>query len=249
MSLELPYARRLHRPVQSPSEELLIPAGQWCKIRFGKHGDKPEFTTNGRTWSNITLEANPRKCAGLEISGVSCQLGKAKFIIVLSKGDNDVFGARSLFSSGALGHRRITPTGYGMGLPCTASSKSVPGYTVSKVIKLRRTGRMIGWEDPIPPPRHLFITAKGGPDVYDVWDGEGKHLGLAAIPSYGDSVRMNKVFRRIRENDELDLQEESDADDDFESDDPTKFLVVRTPIEFVCTWRSREKKWYPKTLV
>ena len=42
-------------------------------------------------------------------------------------------------------------------------------------------------------------------------------IGLAHIPDYNTSVMMNKLFRNIKENDNLDAIEESDDEADFEN--------------------------------
>ena len=46
--------------------------------------------------------------------------------------------------------------------------------------------------------------------------GDSIYQGIAAIPDYKTSVLLNKVFRNIKENDNLDALEESDNEDEFE---------------------------------
>ena len=54
------------------------------------------------------------------------------------------------------------------------------------------------------------------------------HIGYAMIQSYKKSVYMNKIFRLIKEKDNLDYLEESDDDEEFENISPTKFLTANT---------------------
>jgi hypothetical protein len=80
--------------------------------------------------------------------------------------------------------------------------------------------------------------------VYDqsnilyLWD-------VAYIPDYKTSVMMNKLFRIIKENDNLDALEESDDEDEFENNNYDKFVYLDKTINMVCTFTHKFKKWVP----
>ena len=67
----------------------------------------------------------------------------------------------------------------------------------------------------------------------------------AFIPDYKTSVFMNKHFRIIKENDNLDLLEESDDEDEFENIDEDKYVYLDRTFNFECKYNSRFKKWVP----
>jgi hypothetical protein len=67
----------------------------------------------------------------------------------------------------------------------------------------------------------------------------------AYIPDYKTSVMMNKLFRNIKENANLDALEESDDEEEFENDRQDKFVFLDRALNMVCTWNSKFKKWTP----
>ena len=65
---------------------------------------------------------------------------------------------------------------------------------------------------------HLFVYGKESKQIY---------YNVAYIPNYKTSVFMNKIFRKIRENDNLDYIEESEDEDDFENMDEDKYVDLQ----------------------
>jgi len=65
------------------------------------------------------------------------------------------------------------------------------------------------------------------------------------IPDYKTSVMMNRIFRNIKENTDLDLLEESDDEADFEDDRVDKFVDLNKTHKIVCQYNARFKKWMP----
>ena len=55
---------------------------------------------------------------------------------------------------------------------------------------------------------------------------------------------MNKLFRRVRENDNIDFIEESDDEDMFEDVRNDKFLL-NTTYTIRCVFNKKYKKWEP----
>jgi len=68
---------------------------------------------------------------------------------------------------------------------------------------------------------------------------------VAYIPDYKTSVMMNKLFRNIKENANLDALEESDDEAEFEDDRPDKFVFLDKTYNMVCVWNNKFKKWTP----
>tara|TARA_B110000046_G_scaffold42882_1_gene47659 strand:+ start:1245 stop:2207 length:963 start_codon:yes stop_codon:yes gene_type:complete len=68
--------------------------------------------------------------------------------------------------------------------------------------------------------------------------------GTAIIPDYKTSVMMNKLFRHIKENYNLDLLEESDDEEEFENISSTKY-IKNTEYIMECVYISQYKRWKP----
>ena len=56
---------------------------------------------------------------------------------------------------------------------------------------------------------------------------------------------MNKLFRNIKENNNLDLLEESDSDEEFENIELDKYVNLNKSVTMRCIFNSKFKKWYP----
>ena len=82
---------------------------------------------------------------------------------------------------------------------------------------------------------HLYCDDNNSEKLYDI----------AYIPDYNKSVFMNKLFRKIKENDNLDALEESDDEDEFEDDRPDKFVYLDKSYKMYCTYNNKFKKWVP----
>ena len=86
-------------------------------------------------------------------------------------------------------------------------------------------------------------------DIYDIYclnhgSKEEQH-GIAHIPNFTTSVMMNKLFRNIKENHNLDALEESDDEDEFENDKSDKFVYLDKSYKMVCVYNPKFKKWCP----
>ena len=82
-------------------------------------------------------------------------------------------------------------------------------------------------------------------DIYHLFTSENDYIGLAAIPDYKTSVMMNKLFRIIKENDDLDALEESDDEDEFENSHLDKFVHLDKSYKLICVFNNKFKKWTP----
>jgi hypothetical protein len=82
-------------------------------------------------------------------------------------------------------------------------------------------------------------------DIYNLYSLDNTYIGLAAIPDYKTSVMMNKLFRVIKENNNLDALEESDDEEEFENENVDKFVYLDKSYKMICNFNNKFKKWVP----
>lgn len=97
------------------------------------------------------------------------------------------------------------------------------------------------------------ITPTINQDLYNLFiynDSESNEMfyDLALIDSYKTSVFMNKLFRYIKENNNLDYLEESDNDEEFENIDENKFTNINKSLLIECEYNYKFKKWMPRKI-
>ena len=71
------------------------------------------------------------------------------------------------------------------------------------------------------------------------------YYDVAYIPDFLTSVMMNKLFRNIKENQNLDALEESDDEEEFENEKEDRFVNLEKHYNMVCLYNYKFKKWYP----
>ena len=71
---------------------------------------------------------------------------------------------------------------------------------------------------------------------------------IAHVPDYNTSVMMNKLFRIIKENNNLDALEESDDEEEFENENISKFVHLDKSHKMICQFNHKFKKWTPLKL-
>jgi len=87
---------------------------------------------------------------------------------------------------------------------------------------------------------HLFVYGRNKESIY---------YDVACIPNYKTSVHMNKIFRKIKENDDLDNIELSDDEDEFENLQEDKYVDLKKNIFMECISHQKFKKWVPLRIV
>ena len=95
------------------------------------------------------------------------------------------------------------------------------------------------------------VMADINPDIYYLFtsnDGTGDYYDIAFVPDYKTSVMMNKLFRNIKENDNLDAIEESDDESDFEDTREDKYVYLDRSINIKCHYNYKFKRWVPISL-
>ena len=75
--------------------------------------------------------------------------------------------------------------------------------------------------------------------------GLNEERGTLHIPDFNTSVMMNKLFRNIKENDNLDALEESDDEEEFENEKIDRFVHLDRSHKIVCKYNYKFKRWYP----
>jgi hypothetical protein len=78
---------------------------------------------------------------------------------------------------------------------------------------------------------------------------EGISKEIAHIPDYKTSVFMNKLFRNIKENNNLDSLEESDDEEEFENIQIDKYVDLNKVLKMRCIFNYKFKKWIPISIV
>ena len=86
-------------------------------------------------------------------------------------------------------------------------------------------------------------------DIYYLYGlnnvGEEVYFDICLIPDFTTSVIMNKLFRKIKENENLDALEESDDEEEFENEKEDRFVYLDKSYNMVCLYNNKFKKWYP----
>lgn len=99
------------------------------------------------------------------------------------------------------------------------------------------------------PKRAIFKLMAGiAPDIYNLFIfkcGKEEFFDIAHIPDYNTSVMMNKLFRNIRENHNLDFIEESDNEEDFEDIREDKYVYLDRSLNVSCVYNCKFKRWVP----
>ena len=98
---------------------------------------------------------------------------------------------------------------------------------------------------------NFLIKALIAPDTYAIFGLKNHKLvehSYLLISSYKKSVFMNKLFRNIKENDNLDYLEESDDEEEFENISENKFILEKEYI-FRCVFNRKLKLWEPEEII
>lgn len=82
-------------------------------------------------------------------------------------------------------------------------------------------------------------------DIYHLYDKSNVFIDTAFVPSYKSSVYLNSLFRRIRENINLDYLEESEDENDYENTAIDKFVDLDKSYMMRCVYNRKFRKWQP----
>ena len=95
----------------------------------------------------------------------------------------------------------------------------------------------------------FYVKADMQFDLYRLYLSNHEYYGLAYIPNYPTSKRMNSLFRNIRENSNLDLLEESEDEGDFQDVRVDKYVDLQKCLKMECEFHAKFKRWVPITSV
>ena len=102
---------------------------------------------------------------------------------------------------------------------------------------------------PILPEVIFNVKPLLGADIYELYSQDTtKPYGIACVPTYKSSVMLNSIFRHIKENNNLDLLEESD-DEDYENTNISKFVDLDKTYKMRCVYIKKFRKWEPIEVV
>jgi len=93
------------------------------------------------------------------------------------------------------------------------------------------------------------VKANLAADNYNLYTIEDTLYDTAMVPTYKCSVMLNTLFRKIKENTNLDLLEESDDEEEFENTELDKFVDLEKMVLMECVYSKRFKKWQPMKTV
>ena len=99
------------------------------------------------------------------------------------------------------------------------------------------------------------VTAEVSQDIYNLYcknhrtNMDSELYGFAYISNYKISVMMNKHFRKIKENANLDLLEMSDDEEEFENISEDKFVNLKKILYMKCVYIKKFRKWKPIEVV
>ena len=82
-------------------------------------------------------------------------------------------------------------------------------------------------------------------NLYCINDNKISFYDTTIMQTYNSSVFMNNLFRNIKENNNLDLLEESDSDSDFEDVRKDKYVDLNKEIIMKCIYNNKFKLWIP----
>ena len=268
--IELPYDKMLHREVHS-SMYMLCPYGQQATLWFTYLGEKnvAVLTTynknkkvkqhkivsacfdsklsNGTVISGIFFTYNYQKCFSCEKvvlynnQYISNHKSNTILIDIITKYTSQIaYSSNMLLIALPIITRTLEAA--------IEKSLSIP-YNISYVRLMKHSGIT---KNIIRLPKRdviFSVSAEIEPDIYNLHCIEKYskqvHYGIAAVQSYKTSILLNSIFRNIRENNNLDLLEESEDEDDFENISKEKFVDVTKSIKMRCIYRHRCRKWEP----
>ena len=99
----------------------------------------------------------------------------------------------------------------------------------------------------------FLVTADIQYDIYHLYAyGRQKssvYYNTAYIPNYKTSVMMNRNFRHILENENLDAIEESDDEADFQNVAEDKYVDLEKILFMECQFHTKFKRWVPLRVV
>jgi hypothetical protein len=107
------------------------------------------------------------------------------------------------------------------------------------------------YKEPVGRERAIFVaTADVQSDIYYLVHPSAWYMtDVAYIPNYKTSVMMNGLFRRIKENQNLDAMEDSDDEDDFYDIRYDKYVNLTKKLTMECMYHKKFHRWIPLRVI
>lgn len=107
------------------------------------------------------------------------------------------------------------------------------------------------FKEPVGRERAIFLTtADMQSDIYHLVHPSSWYMtDVAYIPNYKTSVMMNRLFRNIKENDNLDAMEDSDDEDDFHDIRYDKYVNLTKQLTMECMYHKKFRRWIPLRVI
>ena len=121
-------------------------------------------------------------------------------------------------------------------------------YAIKSYNMRDNNGRSIGinlYKEKIKQEAIFKVKANIESDVYNLYCSDNQLYNVAAISSYKQSIVLNGIFRKIKENSNLDYIEASDDEEDFENVDEDKYVDLNKWVLMKCIYNKHFKKWEP----
>ena len=96
--------------------------------------------------------------------------------------------------------------------------------------------------------RTFLVKADTKTDIYHSFVKDSYQISkhnILFIDKYNTSVFMNRLFRRIRENECLDYIEESEDEDEFENIAIDKYVDLKKEYKMICIYTKKFDSWIP----
>jgi len=103
-------------------------------------------------------------------------------------------------------------------------------------------------------PAVFWVMADIQFDIYHLYakhqyTGKQTYYDVAYIPNIKTSFFMNGIFRKIRENKNIDYIEESDDEDDFENTEEDKYVDLTKTVMMECSFHTKFRRWVPLRVI
>ena len=101
----------------------------------------------------------------------------------------------------------------------------------------------------------FLVSADMESDIYHLhcYDNKSEsqytYVDVAHVGTYKESKYLNGLFRNIRENDNIDLGEESEDDDMFQNMNHDKYVDLSKKVKMNCVFQSKWRRWTPISVV
>lgn len=121
-------------------------------------------------------------------------------------------------------------------------------YAVKSYNMRDNNGRSLGinlYKEIVKLEAVFKVKADVEADVYNLYCSDNQLYNVAAIVSYKQSIMLNSIFRKIKENINLDYIEASDDEEDFENVDDDKYVDLNKWVLMKCVYNKHFKKWEP----